>query len=107
MMMLSRDQITVIEEYVAYSESSAAAGQYTPLVAMKSGLKSRTGGASDKQYTYREMVRADINRIQETATTTASGWVFRKTTGGKGLLITLVTLSSSCPSHFLLCICPS
>ena len=65
-----------VEEYVAFSESTMALGQYTPHVAMTADKN--TNGP----FVYRELVRSDINRIPNNAMADMSGWIYRKHSGG-------------------------
>ena len=65
------------DEFIAFSEDSSLPGQYQPLVAIKS-----SSVVDENPFTYRELFKNDMNRIKETGTASASGWVFRKTSAG-------------------------
>ena len=66
-----------MEEFVAYSESTAVVGQLQPIVATESKVQ---GGG--QHFTFRELFKEDVFALKAEGVT-SSGWIFRKTSGGK------------------------
>ena len=75
-----------MEEFVAYSENTAVVGQLQPLVAIES-----KGPGGGQHFTYRELFTDDVSAIKAEGAS-SSGWIFRKTSGGKNPLHIIINM---------------